>query len=161
MNSDRQQLDPIERALLELREVERCGVEARTPIDEGVLRQPVQVAAGGSSVGRVLRWTRVAAVLGIVAVSWSVMFSFELSSLRTKSESRQATPRLTGVQTEIPTPDHVPTKVLGNCNGTFVSNFTGPTGAMASSPSFHDYDGDGDVDLADFQKFQLDCTGPA
>ena len=149
MTNDRQQLDPIERALLELREVERCGVEARTPIDEGVLRQPVEVAAGGSSVGRVLRWSRVAAVLGIVAVSWSVMFSFELSSLRTKRENQQAAP------------NQSPAKVLGNCNGTFVSNFTGPTGAMASSPSLHDYDGDGDVDLADFQKFQLDCTGPA
>lgn len=147
MTNDRKHLDPIERALLELRDMETCRVESRTPLDESVLSRPI----GVSSAFRMLRWSRVAAVLGIVAVSWGVMFSFEISSVRTNSQTSNAT------SDQTPAPD------LENCGGAFVRQFTGPVGAMASSHSFqgYDYDGDGDVDLADFQKFQLDCTGPA
>lgn len=162
MSSERQQydhqaVDGIERALLELRSLDEHHVEARTPVDAAALLQQTPGAEGGGSGFHVLRWYKVAAVIALAAVSWSVMFSYELSSIRSKAGLSQT---ILADHTPSGEPT-VPLPQEGGCDGSFIGCFTGPSDAMASSCAPHDYDGDGDVDLADFMRFQLDCTGPA
>ncbi len=148
MNHNREQLDPIEDALLELKAAERAGLFAATRIDaEGLVRAD----PGSASLARrwtVLRWGSVAAVLALAVGLWSVMF---------KAQIDPVTPPSSPVSVHVASVDGVDSP-----DGTFYVCFSGPKNdsAVASRCRTHDFDADGDVDLADFRAFQLAYADP-
>jgi hypothetical protein len=133
MTDDREQLDVIETALLELEAADAAGAFERTSVDgRSILAVGPDAARTTLSARRralrvVLRSLPVAAALALVVGVWGWMFSAELS------------------------------RISGQVN--FQKCFGGPTSARMTECSEHDYDADGDVDLADFSAYQLAFAG--
>ena len=148
MNRQPEQRDPIEDALLELRAAEQAGLFAATRVDTEEL---TRVNPGPASPARrwtVLRWGSVAAVLALVVGLWSVVFKAQIDPVPLPSG---------------PVSVHVaPDDGVDSPDGTFYVCFSGPKSdsVVANRCRTHDFDADGDVDLADFRAFQLAYADP-
>ena len=143
MKNSHKKLDSIEAALLELDAAERAGLFEPTRLDSGML---LTADVGGRDTGhgrRTLRWLSIASAAAVVLFVWGSMFSAQLDSLR-KSD-RVADASLVDANS--------------GCDGSFVHCFSGPTQLVLAGCVSHDYDADGDVDLADFSTFQRGCAG--
>ncbi len=139
MTHDRNQLDPVEEALLELQDADRARLFRRTRVDEArLVADPVTARSSGSRRGAI-RLLPVAAALVMAIGVWSWMFSAEFAETR---RAQDASPTLLA---DASTPDP----------GSFHKCFAGPTAGTSSSCQELDYDSDGDVDLADFGAYQL------
>lgn len=146
MNGAEHQLDPLERDLLELEEAERDGVFSRTRVDHRMLLTPEPDFHGLLRLGAMRRWGAVAAAVVLVVGVWSAMFTLEIQEVR---RSRMiAENGRGGAARTIARGDML------NCIG-------GPSEPALNECRRHDYDSDGDVDLADFQSYQLAYAGPA
>ena len=140
---NKRQLDPIEEALRELELAEQARLFQPTRVDANQLVRASQDE--GRSPGKVVRfwWSTVAAaiVLAVGVSGW--VFQAELSAVRNRAmlASREVVP--------IPT-DCRDRAILG-C-------VTGPSQLASAACGAHDYDTDGDVDMADFRTYQLACA---
>jgi hypothetical protein len=139
MTHDRNQLDPVEEALLELQDMDRARLFRRTQVDEARLVAGRVTAQSSGSRRVTMRLVPVAAALVMAIGVWSWMFSAELAETR---RAQDASPVLVADATA---PDP----------GSFHRCFAGPTAGTSSSCQELDYDSDGDVDLADFGAYQL------
>ena len=148
MTKENEHLEHIESALLELNEAERASVFARTPVSAEEL-----IAQSYANRPMVLRrqtlvWlSSAAAVVLLAAVVWSVMFKYQLDHLRDPAGIVEGSASDAG----------------GNdpCDGNFLNCFSGPESVvLAMRCDLHDYDADGDVDLADFRTYQINCNRP-
>ena len=144
MTSRQEQLDPIEDALLELKDAEQATVFSRTRLDaESLVRVD---AAPGRFARRIVgaRWLSAAAVIALAVGIWGLVF---------RSPSTSTT-----------SPNGIATIALVDefdpCDGSILRCLSGPSDiVLASGCRPHDYDADGDVDLADFGSYQLTCRG--
>ncbi len=138
MNRDLEHFDRIEELGLELRKVESAGVFGRTMVDG---RQLLRSQAGrGKFVASLhhLRWLSVAACLGLAVGVGSLIHRVIPSDPTDVSAVG----------------DNV--AVMDTYNpGDFRSCFDGPSSSLTNECSFYDQDSDGDVDLADYTRFQL------
>jgi hypothetical protein len=140
MMKHKEHLDPIELALLDLEVAEQAGLFQRTSVSADELMQ----AAGGASATGLPKWARrmvplAASVLLAVGLGgW--MFQRELARVR---DGRGDVSTI--VVAAAPHPDW----------SAFHKSFTGPKGAQTAVIDDHDLDADGDVDIADFSKYQL------
>lgn len=126
--------DPVEDLLVELRAAEAAGVFQETQV-ESVAPVPVLRRLGPKV------WIGAAAGLMLVATSWSLLWSVELSSLRDRHRTG-----LAGVDT--PPVQRVVSSEALECVG-------GPGSILPEGCRPHDTDSDGDLDLADFRAMQL------
>lgn len=149
MTNKHDNLDPLERELLELSVCERSGLFQRTPIDARALLQGPSAHRSISGASSRLRLLPVAAavVLSVGVGSW--MFQSEIARLR--DGQRQGNDAAL---------------VASRSNFTqFYERFTGPQSAVVQDPGVApanrsvDSDADGDVDLADFGAYQLAYAG--
>ena len=148
MSNDREHLDPIERALLELQAAEEANLFSRTGLDAGALLR-AGAAPVGYAVGRtLLRWLSAAAVLGIAVGIWGLIFTTDHGP-NLDADGIAHTVVLPGGD-------------LAPCDGGFFGCFSGPRNDPAPSGRCrtHDYDSDGDVDLADYGAYQLAYVDP-
>ena len=136
MVKSQEQLDPIEEALLELKAANQAELFGRTQIDGRLLAGPC-VSRGSRRFA--FRLLPVAAAVALAIGVWTWMFSSELTALRKKSGVSRA------VVSDSPVADQ----------GNFYECFSGPTEGRSPMCREHDYDTDGDVDLADFGAYQL------
>ena len=138
MNTNRNDLEALEKALLELDAAERAGLFQRTSLDTQRLLarslQPERAAAWRLA----LRLLPVAAAVAMAIGVWSWMFTHEPSAPRGPDTVATA-----------------PADAFGGSDGSFYECFGGPSEAPATGCREFDYDADGDVDLADFGTFQL------
>jgi hypothetical protein len=141
MANDRQNPDPIEMMLAELRDVERANVLASTPVDPQALIADVQPAVSLGRMRKVAGWLSAAAVVALSVGLWSLM------------PQDQGTPNgsLGGSSAGADG---------GPCDGSFVRCFSGPELVVASRCLTHDYDADGDIDLIDYRDYQIRCNRP-
>ncbi len=140
MTSDPKQLDGVEDAMLELTAARQAGLFSETSVDaDMLLRQP----AAPSRLRGLFRLMPVAAALAMAVGVGSWMFT-----------GKPMVPSIPG-GTEI-----VANSPDSPCDGRFLHCFSGPSEAVLASCSTHDYDSDGDVDLADFGTFQARCVRP-
>ena len=154
MTKENEHLEPIESALRELDDAERASVFARTPVSaEELIAQCQLIAPSHTNQPMVLSrhtllWlSSVAAVVLLAAGVWTVMFKYQLDDLR--SSARMV--------------DDSASDAGGNdpCDGNFLNCFSGPESVvLAMRCDLHDYDADGDVDLADFRNYQINCNRP-
>ena len=134
--------DPIEQQLVELDAAERAGVFRRSAMSEAAFRAAVARPAPWLTGAR--RWGAVAAAIVVVAGVWTWIASIELAAVR--RGARSGSPVALVIQRDCRD------QAILNCIG-------GPTRFAMSDCGRHDYDGDGDVDLADFGNFQRRCNG--
>lgn len=136
MANNRQRLDPVEEAMLELDAGERARLFCRTQIDGSrLLMQPARFGSR-RLIFRILPAAAVV-VLAVGVSSW--MFSVELAGLRRGNDVSG------GAVAEAPTKGY----------RSFYDCHNGPTEGLVSGCGGQDYDADGDVDLADFGAYQL------
>jgi hypothetical protein len=130
-------LDSIEASLTELVDAERAGVFGRTPMPEREAwkDEPATVLFPLRTVRRLAIAAAIALAIGVS----SLMFQKNLSSLRDRS--RMATT--------------VRVADLGTIQVSIAQCLGGPSGSIDPSCGEVDFDGDGDVDLADFRSFQV------
>ena len=133
----REPLDPIEATLAELGDAERAGVFGRRPLPEREAwkDEPATVLFPL----RIVRRLAIAAVIALAVGVSSLMFQKNLSSLR--EHSRMATT--------------VRVADLGTIQASIAQCLGGPSGSIDPACGGVDFDGDGDVDLADFRSFQV------
>lgn len=136
MSTESARPNSIESALAELSAAESAGVFSQTPVDVTVL-----VNAGAEPTPILLRlrpahWLSAAAVFLLAMGVWSMMFHRELSDIR----SQRA---------------YIAALVQAADYGAFHRCIQGPVGSLVNPCDDHDYDADGDVDLADFRRFQI------
>ncbi len=146
MNGAESQLDPLERHLLELKQAERDGVFSRTRVDDRMLRTPEPDVNPTLRLGVMRRWGTVAAAVVLVVGVWSAMFTFKIHDVR---RSRHIVENRGGGAARVIAP------------GDILRCIGGPSEPAGNQCRRHDYDSDGDVDLADFQSYQLAYAGPA
>lgn len=130
MDKEFAQFERLEASLGELAAADRAGVFARTSLDTAAMfARPV-------AARRILlyRVGSIAAVLLVAVTVWSVMFVGQVR--RVQNQSLMVT-------------------VRGTDGRPFYAELTGPAMAIASNRSPNDFDGDGDLDLADLRTFQL------
>jgi hypothetical protein len=145
MAEDSRKLDAIEDALVELQAADRARIFDRTPIDASVLLavQPVAHADNAQiHLPRVLRWVSLAACVGFAAIAGMWM-------LNDRSVSPYISNTVVKTDTGIDEDD--------GCDGSILGCVSGPNEVLLASCLTHDYDADGDVDLADFSAYQVDC----
>lgn len=125
--SDRNQLEPVESMMVDLRGAEAGRVFQRTPVRAEQLLRPAAPASA-----RML-WSRVgmalAACLAVAIGLGGYMFQREVQHIRLTKATQQG--------------------------GQFAVCLSGPAAGDAGSCEPLDYDADGDIDLADFSEFQL------
>ena len=139
--------DELERLIAELQEFEQAGVFKRTPVDVAAVVE----ADGGRRPGlthRLFVGLQVAAcvglVVGLVAV-WRVGQPSDRLVGLTNSSSTELATAIGALRSER-------IKTLARC-------FSGPAGvSFGEECSCVDFDGDGDVDLADYGAFQRAYT---
>lgn len=139
--------DELERLIAELQEFEQAGVFKRTPVDVAAVVE----ADGGRRPGlthRLVVGLQVAAcvglVVGLVAV-WRVGQPSDRLVGLTESSGTEVAAAIGALRSE-----RIAT--LAGC-------FSGPAGGpLGEECSCVDYDGDGDVDLADYGAFQRAYT---
>ena len=141
---NQRQLDPIEEALRELGLAEQAGLFQPTRVDANQWLQASQDE--GPYSRRVARfwWSAVAAAVVLAAGVSTWLFQAELSAVRDRSmlASREAV------------------TIPGDCRDrTILGCVTGPSQLASAACVAHDYDTDGDVDLADFRTYELACAG--
>ena len=145
---ENEQLEPIESALLELDQAERASVFARTPVSAEELIAQCQANRPMVLRRHTLAWlSSAAAVVLLAAGVWTVMFKYQLDHLRSSAGIVEGPASGAG----------------GNdpCDGNFLNCFSGPESVvLAMRCDLHDYDSDGDVDLADFRSYQINCNRP-
>lgn len=139
------QLDPIERLLKEASAADQAGVFRKTAVHaERTLRESSQAPIPFSVVvGR--KWIPVAAAIGIAAVLWPVMYSMEFASVRQKVQLAQRQAAENG--------GAVLASHISGC-------VAGPESGGGQPCDGYDYDADGDIDLADFSRYQLAYAVP-
>ncbi len=147
MNANRKQLDPLESVLLELKDAEQANLFARTPVDPAALLRGSVCEAPRLVRPGLLRWVSAAAVIGLAVGLW------------------QLTPNGgTGLPLGPNQIASVSAPAGGDAmaRGDFLLCFSGPRSAAGQEGvcESHDFDADGDVDLADFQAYQLAYAGP-
>lgn len=137
------QLDPIEEALRELEQAEQARLFQPTRVDAN------QLVTASQDEGRVSRrvvrfwWSAVAAAVLLATGVSTWLFQAELSAVRDRSmlASREVT------------------TIPGDCSDwSILGCVTGPSQLASAACGAHDYDTDGDVDLADFRAYQLACA---
>ena len=127
--------DPLEEALLELvaadkaRLFARSNVEARRLVGREVSRNPWHVA---------IRMASAAALVAMAVGLWGWMYG---NHLYQPHEGTGVTSHAAGSTVASP--------------GEFVRCISGPTGVSKSSCDVSDLDADGDIDLADYGRYQL------
>jgi hypothetical protein len=127
-------LRSVEKALEELSAAERAGVFSATRLDTRVLR----AGRAGSAVVRLLyRAGAIAAGVGLALLAWNSGRPPGISPTTPGGLLASAAP----------------------CNGTFFGCVTGPRSSLGTPCHDFDYDADGDVDMADFRTYQLECEG--
>ena len=129
MNDDPRQLDSIEEALLELDAAEKGRVFDCTRVELVELLKVDPAERLHAFRRRVLRWVPVAAVIGIVALAGTSLFTGRDRSDR-------------GCATEFVDCFTGPRQV-----------------ALANGCVAYDYDGDSDVDMLDWSILDLNCKG--
>ena len=148
VTKENEHLEPIESALLELDDAERASVFSRTAVTAEELiaqshaNQPMVLSR------HTVAWlSSVAAVVLLAAGVWTVMFKYQLDDLR--SSARMVDSSASDAAGHDP------------CDGNFLNCFSGPESVvLAMRCDLHDYDADGDVDLADFRSYQIHCNRP-
>jgi hypothetical protein len=139
MVNDSGQFDPLESAMLELRDAEGHGVFESTQVDAESL-------LGAKEDGHIFRlwtvrrWAAVAAAIVLAFGVWGTMFAVKIGEM----QSKRPTAGIVDV-----------TDNAGCVNCNFFGCFTGPAERIATKCLDHDYDADGDVDLADFREYQM------
>ncbi|MCH8147676.1 MAG: hypothetical protein IH987_06725 [Planctomycetes bacterium] len=148
MTKEHEHLEPVESALLELDQAERATVFARTPVSAEELIAPSHANQPMVLSRHTLVWlSSVAAVVLLAAGVWTVMFRYQLDHLR--SSAGMVDSSASGAAGDDP------------CDGNFLNCFSGPESVvLAMRCDLHDYDADGDVDLADFRSYQINCNRP-
>ncbi len=148
-------LDPIEALLREAAAAEQAGVFRATELNaERLLRESSQALVPLSvSIGR--KWIPVAAAIGIAAILWPVMYSREFSNIR--EEVRLAQHGAVG--------DSAPEdSAAGGSDVVLASHISGcvagPEAGGGQPCHDYDFDADGDIDLADFSRYQLAYAVP-
>lgn len=146
MNDDRKQLDSIESGLVELQAMDEAGVFDSTEVDLRIVLDTPR----GSSTHRLhfpaRRWLSAAAMIVVAVGLWGVLFH---------------SPALVSPPIDITTAANAPDARFGLANGSIMACLSGPQDvARGTRCESHDYDADGDVDLADFQTFQVAYLGP-
>lgn len=138
-------LDPVEDALLAHDDADRAGVFRVTPVNADdlfggpvVVRSPRLVFRAGVAV---------AATIVLAVGVWSWLFQMELSRLRSAA--------ITGNSVALQS-DALPVR----CDACISECVTGPVPNKPADCDRYDYDADGDVDLADFSRYQLAYAGP-
>jgi len=131
---------PIEALLRESAAADEAGVFRSTELNaERVLREsshaPVPLSV---TIGR--KWIPVAAAIGIAAVLWPVLYSMEFADIREKTRVAQQNAAENGSVV-----------LASNISGCVA----GPDGASGQPCENYDYDADGDIDLADYSRYQL------
>lgn len=134
-----EQLDAVELAMLELEQANLAGVFDRTSIDAEALLAAEPVTSVRGPRLRLSRVLPIAAAIGVAACVWGVMFKAQLDSIRPRATT---TPVVARVKANSPTL-------------AFVTCLAGPSGSTSAECRPHDFDDDGNVDLADFSKYQL------
>lgn len=140
---NQRQLDPIEEALGELELAEQACLFEPTGVDANQLVSAPQNE--GRYPRRVVRfwWSAVAATVLLATGVSTWTFRAELSAVRDRSmlASREVT------------------TLPGDCRDrTILGCVTGPSQLASAACGAHDYDTDGDVDMADFRTYQLACA---
>lgn len=137
------QLDPIEEALRELEQAEQARLFQPTRVDAN------QLVTASQDEGRVSRrvvrfwWSAVAAAVLLATGVSTWLFQAELSAVRDRSMLASR---------EVAT-------IPGDCSDwSILGCVTGPSQLASAACGAHDYDTDGDVDLADFRAYQLACA---
>lgn len=143
---NQRQLDPIEEALGELELAEQARLFQPTGVDAN------QLVSAPQNEGRYPRravrfwWSAVAATVLLATGVSTWTFRAELSAVRDR-------PML--VSREFVTRCEVPTDCRDRA---ILGCVTGPSQLASAACDVHDYDTDGDVDMADFRIYQLACA---
>lgn len=140
---NQRQLDPIEEALRELGLAEQARLFQPTRVDANQWVRASQDE--GPRSRRVVRfwWSAVAAAVVLAAGVSTWLFQSELSAVRDRSMLATR---------EVVT-------IPADCNDwSILGCVTGPSQLASAACVAHDYDTDGDVDLADFRAYQLACA---
>ena len=147
MTNDHEHLEPLESALGELADAERASVFAATPVKAEELIARARTVGPTILKRRRLAWLSAAAVIALATGVWTLMFQHEFDKLRGRSGVVARNTLHGGGE--------------GPCDGNFINCFSGPQPVLlASRCHVHDYDADGDVDLADFRDYQIHCNRP-
>lgn len=148
MTKENEHLEPIESALLELGVAERASVFARTPVSaEELIAQAHANRPFVLSRHQLIWLSSVAAVVLLAVGVGTVMFKYQLDQIRSSAGIVDGSASGAG--------GHDP------CDGNFLNCFSGPESlVLAMRCDLHDYDADGDVDLADFRSYQINCNRP-
>lgn len=132
MNNESDKLDNLEKGLLELDAASRASLFRTTPV------QAQHLIAGKTPallrLSFVRFWGPISAAAMITIVVWGLMF-------QSWHEGRPLQSQITAIE-------------LGNAEGVFAACLAGPGQLVLASCTRHDYDSDGDVDLADFMAYQ-------
>ncbi len=137
------QLDPIEASLRELGLAEEAGLFQPTRVDAGrCVRVSREEVARGRRTAR-LWLSAVAATIVLALGVWTWLFSVEISAVRDRA-------MLAGREAVTSPADCRDRSILA-C-------VTGPSQLALAGCAAHDYDTDGDVDMADFRTYQLACA---
>lgn len=133
MHDPNQQLEPIETMLVELAEAERAGVFHTTAAPSiPVVERPLKTLLFRPRVA-----LPIAACLAVAVGSWTLMFRYQIASLRARNAESAPVVALAS---------HTP---IARC-------LTGPTRPEdADGCDENDIDADGDIDLADFRAQQI------
>lgn len=135
MTNEPRQLDGVEDAMLELAAADKAGLFRESRVDADMLvRQPVAAR----------RWR---GLLRLAPVAAALAMAVGVGSWMIRTE--KITPHATQI-----------TQTADPCDGQFLHCFSGPSQTVLASCQVHDYDSDGDVDLADFGAFQARCVRP-
>ena len=146
MDPQSQRPGTIEDMLRELREAEAAGVFRRANVQADRLLADDQHESPPKPLIFALRRPAVAvtaaAVLLITAGVWIGMFRRQINDLRMRANSTNVV-------------DSDSTRLVSS-SGSFQRCVQGPSGTpLDQTCRMHDYDADGDVDLADFRAYQL------
>ncbi len=137
--TERSQLDPVERRMLELDDLERVGVFSRSPVEANELLRGAPATSPGDPVSLIRRLVPLAAAAAIVAVAICGWMFGGGSAARLGSG---------------PLTDATPGSGSGKA-GTIQACMAGPTQTLPPGCDEFDFDSDGSVTLADFGAYQL------
>lgn len=136
-------LEPIEEAMLELRDAEAAGVFGRTPVDVGAVL--LRDGARATARFRMGRWRAVGMPLAAcVVLAVGVAGGVFKSQLGHRGVGAGAGGGM----------------VPGASGVDFATCLHGPGVSVAGACRAHDYDADGDVDLLDFRSYQTVFPAP-
>lgn len=136
MNEPFEQLDSLERDLLDLHAAEEAGVFRPTQVDRVALLRSARSRRFSSFRSyRVL--VPIAACFVMVVSVWSIMFHTEVDSVN-------------GVASMVAN-----NSTAGDLGAGIQACVSGPGSMEDASCSAYDYDSDGDVDLMDFSRHQM------